>query len=203
MENYKSTPKDVFYHLLMIVMLYIGVISFIALLFQYANVLFPDQLEWYYTGALDVIRRSMAALVVVWPVFLFMTWVMEKDFRKNLGKRNLRVRTWLLYLTLFVSAVTIIVDLITLVYNFLGGELSTRFILKVVAILITAAAVFGYYMWDLRSEDNRKSSLPKRSAVASSIVILFGIIGGFFIVGSPNTQRAIRFDDQRTSDLQT
>ena len=52
----KSTPKDVFMHLLAIVALYASVISFIALLWQYVNVWFPDSLNFYYPGILSSIR---------------------------------------------------------------------------------------------------------------------------------------------------
>ena len=44
-------------------------------------------------------------------------------------------------------------DLITLVYNVLGGELTVRFVLKVITVAAIASTVFGYYLWDLRREE--------------------------------------------------
>ena len=139
----KASPKDVFMHLLSIVTLYVSVVSFIALLFQYVNVLFPDQLNFYYTSALNTIRQSTASLVVVFPVYILVSWLLGRDFAREPGKREIKIRKWLLYLTLFIATITIIVDLVTLVYNFLSGELTVRFLLKVMAVLIVAAAVFG------------------------------------------------------------
>jgi hypothetical protein len=56
-------------------------------------------------------------------------------------------------MTLFVAAAVIIGDLTVLVYNFLGGELSLRFALKVITVAAIAGGIFGYYLWDLRQEE--------------------------------------------------
>jgi hypothetical protein len=39
------------------------------------------------------------------------------------------------------------------VYTFLGGELTARFLLKLVVVAIIAGAVFGYYRWDLGEDE--------------------------------------------------
>jgi len=101
---------------------------------------------------------------------------------------------------LFIAAVTIAVDLITLVYNFYGGELTIRFLLKVFVVLISALAVFGYYFIDLRAAISPKKN--KVFAWVISIVIIVSIITGFFIVGSPSKQRLYKFDERRINDLQ-
>ena len=56
-------------------------------------------------------------------------------------------------MTLFLAATVLIGDLITLVYNLLGGELSLRFVLKVLVVGTIAGAIFGYYLRDLRREE--------------------------------------------------
>jgi len=196
-----STPKDVFQHMLMIVTLYIGVVSLITLLIQYVDVLFPDPLNFYYQGILDGIRMSSSTLVVVTPVFLLMSWLVQKEITDEPEKHELRIRKWLMYLTLFIASITIIIDLIQLVYNFYSGELTTKFALKVMAVLIVTGAVFIYYLWDLRGIW-LKTKAPKYFAWGTVAAVLFAIASGFFIVGSPAQQRLIRFDDQRVSDLQ-
>ena len=65
-------------------------------------------------------------------------------------KRNLRIRKWLIYFTLFAAALIIIGDLVALIFSLLGGELTVRFLLKVVTIFFVAGSVFYYYLWDLR-----------------------------------------------------
>lgn len=197
----RSTAKDVFAHLFAIVTLYVSVVSFIVLGFQYIDVSFPDALNFYYTGALDAIRGGMASLIVMWPAFVGISWFIQKDVKTDSEKREIGIRKWLLYLTLFATAITIVVDLITLVNYFLNGEITTRFVLKVLVVLATAIAVFAYYLWDLRSDAGAKSMVPKKTAIATSLVVLATIVLGFLLVGSPAQQRKVRFDDQRVSEL--
>ncbi len=198
----RSTPKDVFLHLLMIVSLIGTVVSFITLWFQYINKLFPDKLDYYYESVSSAIRMSTSALLVLFPVFLLVSWLIGRDFKNNPDKLEMKIRKWLLYLTLFIAAITIIVDLITLIYNFYGGELTTRFVLKIIVVLAVAASVFGYYFWDLRRKD-MSSKTPRSLAWIGAVVVLGTVIAGFFIIGTPAQQRRVRFDERRISDLST
>src|SRR3989338_1937406 len=147
-----SGPKDFFMHLLAFTMLYVSAVSLISLWFQYINIKFPDPLQYYRSYGFEQLRWPMAVLIVVFPVFLFLARWISKEIAREPARKELRIYKWLVYLTLFVSAVTIVVDLIVLIYNFLGGELTTRFGLKVLIVLVVALGVFGYYLWHLRSD---------------------------------------------------
>ncbi len=150
----KTSPKDFFLHILAILSLYFSAISFLVLLFQYINILIPDILDYNYydvrASYFGKIRWSMSSLIVVFPVYVLTTWFLNKSYRADPEKRKLRIRRWLIYFTLFIAAVIIIGDLVSLIYNFLGGELTTRFLLKILVVFFVAAATFTYYFWDLR-----------------------------------------------------
>lgn len=154
MEVAKTSPKDVFLHLLAIITLYTSAISFLVLIFQYVNVLFPDPVSpgGYYavSNYYSRIRWSLSSLIVVFPVYVLTNWFLNKNYSANPAKRNLWIRKWLIYFTLFAAALIIIGDLVTLINNLLGGELTVRFLLKVLAVLFVAGSVFGYYLWDIR-----------------------------------------------------
>lgn len=199
----KTSPRDVFLYILAIITLYISVWHFIALIFEYIHWLFPDGLDMPFILASEAIRVSMAALIVVFPIYLGITWFLRKDMIRNPFKREFWARKWLLNLTLFLAAVTIIVDLIILVNNFLNGELTLRFLLKVLVVFIVATAVFGYYFWDLKRDIQPSSKPSKILVVVVSFVVLASIVSGFFIVGSPSTQRKVRFDEMRANNLQS
>lgn len=200
-KNIKSTPKDVFMHLLSIVALYISAINFIVLIFQYINLSFPDPLEgFYYGGVAGTIRWAMASLIIVYPVYLLATKLLNREYREEPEKRELKIRKWLVYFTLFAAAVTIIGDLVTLVYNFLGGELTARFILKILVVLAVSGTVFAYYLKDLRG--TWKKSQISMLVWIVSLTVLAGVVGGFFTAGSPFKARLIRFDETRVSHLQ-
>lgn len=200
-EEIKNSPKDVFLHLLGIITLYISAGSVIALVFQYINVIFPDPLNpYHYASVAGSVRWSMAALIIVFPVYLLTSWLLNRDYQVNPEKRELKIRKWLVYFTLFLAAVIIITDLVTLVYNFLGGDLTARFILKVLTVFLVTGTIFGYYLWDLRRPLSKKELKVLGAAV--SLTILASVLGGFFTAGSPLRARLYRFDERRINDLQ-
>ena len=71
-------------------------------------------------------------------MFLYLSWYTERDVGRDPVKRASKVRRWLTYLTLFASASALIGDVTTLVYNALGGELTIRFVLKVITVGLIA-----------------------------------------------------------------
>ncbi len=93
-------------------------------------------------------------------------------------------------------------DLVALIYNFLGGDLTVPFILKVLSVFAVGGVVFWYYLYDLKKNPGEFSHRAKIIIWSSIIIALAVIIYGFYLAGSPFKQRLIRFDNQRVSDLQ-
>jgi hypothetical protein len=153
-KNEKPGPKNFFLHLLAMVALYTSAAAFLTIIFQYINLAFPDVLEgrnFYSTsGAYQGIRWGIASIIVAFPVYVWVTWFLNKIYSVSEAVRESRIRRWLTYLTLFVAAVVIGGDLITLVFKLLEGEFTARFILKVLVVLFVAVSVFVYYIWELK-----------------------------------------------------
>lgn len=195
------SPKDVFMHLLVIVTLYFSAASFLTLLFQYVNVWFPDPLfsggyTLQYQGPL---RFAISSLIIVFPGFMVTSWLLTKEYRKDINARNMRLRKWLIFFTLFLATIIIGGDLVSIVYNFLDGELTMRFFLKALSVLLVAGTIFGYYLWDVHQE---KPARDLRMIAWPVIAVVFAaVIGGFFIAGSPQQQRLYRLDEKRVNDL--
>src|SRR4029077_17640031 len=101
----------------------------------------------------QAIRWSLATLIVAFPVFVSVAWLIGRAVRLDPIKAPSRVRRKLTYLTLGLAAFVLIGDFISVVYNFLGGELTIRFVLKVVTVGLIAGTAFGYYLWDLRGDE--------------------------------------------------
>ena len=91
-------------------------------------------------------------LVVALAVFVYVSRLIDREVRSDPSKRTSEIRSKLTYFTLFVSASVMIGILAGLVYSFLGGELTIRFILKSLTAAAIAAGVFDYYLRDLRVE---------------------------------------------------
>lgn len=197
----KSTPKDVFLHLFNIVTFYLSIIGFTTLYIQYINAIFPDALNYYFNDISGSVRVASSILCISVPAYLLSGWLLAKDLKDAPEKRELKLRKWLLYFTLFVSAITIVIDLITFIYNFFSGELTVQFFLKILVVLLIAAAVFGYYIWDLKRTDLSLAT-PRKLAIILSVLTIISVSISFFLIGSPATQRSRRFDDQRVGDLQ-
>ncbi len=201
----KTTPKDFFLYLAIMAMLYISVGALIALWFNYIDYLFPDKLQYggiydFYSGS---IRWYLALLITMFPAFAGTAWYAGRELMREPEKREIAIRKWLLHFTVFVAGASMLIDVVVLLNTFLGGEITTRFILKVLAVLVVAGAVVAYYLLDLRGATARNPHLLNYFTGAAGAIILASIIGGFFIVGSPTSQRALRFDQMRVSDLQS
>lgn len=198
----KFSPEDFFLNLGAMASLYISAVALISLWWNYVNSMFPDAVYSYYDPYSSGVRWAMAALIIVFPIFVWLTRIINQRGRKDLQKREIKVRKWLVYLTLFVAGLTIVIDLVAILNNFLGGELSARFGLKALAVLIVAGIVFYYYLQDVRGQwiSNEKMSVTLGWIVG--LVVLASIVGGFFIAGSPMHQRQVRMDMERISDLE-
>jgi len=196
----KHLPKNVFLHFLMVGALYFSAFSFIALFFQYIDIWLPDVLNYYHHYDHDGINYSIAALFVLFPVYLIVSWLIGRETKKQPELREFGLRRWLIYLTLFITAIAIISGLVTLVYNFLNGELTTPFLLKVLTVFVVTGAVFWYFLWDIKGKLSR--SLNKKLALVASVVVIIAIVIGFVLAGSPFHQREVRLDEQRINHLQ-
>lgn len=201
-DDSASSPRDVFLQLFSIVSLYIITVAFGALCFQYIDLFFPDPLDHYSFGAVaGVVRGAMAALIIVFPIYLFLALFLYREERTHPEKREGRLRKWLIYFTLFVAAAIITGDLIGLVYSFLEGDLTMRFVLKIFTMLAIAVTVFVYYFSLVRVEWYEATL---RLFVWGVAFVVFGcVVAGFFTAGSPFLARKLRFDERRVNDLQT
>ncbi|RPE79967.1 DUF5671 domain-containing protein [Vulcaniibacterium tengchongense] len=149
------SAREAFLYLLLFATLYIAAWHLGSLLFDLIERALPDPADPPYAGAglAHSIRWSTASVIIAFPVFLFVARHLGRELARNPVKRLSPVRRWLTYLTLFLAAGVLIGDMITLVYNLLGGELTLRFALKVLVAGAIAGTVFGYYLADLRREE--------------------------------------------------
>ncbi len=152
------SAREAFMYLVLFLGLYISAFSLGTLLFQFTNLAFPDAIDIVYSseGPIQAIRNATASLIITFPVFLLMSWLLSRSQATHAEKRGSKIRKWLTYITLFVAAAIVITDLIVLLQGVLAGELTLRFILKVLTVLVISGTIFGYYLWDLRRDEQEK-----------------------------------------------
>jgi hypothetical protein len=149
------SAREAFLYLLLFTTLYLVAFNLGSLLFQFIDRAFPDPASLApVTMFRHAIRFSVSALIVALPVFLYLSRLTNHAVRDDPTQRASPVRRWLTYLTLFVAASVLIGNVTSLVYSLLGGELTVRFVLKVLTVGVIAGVVFWYYLADLRLDEH-------------------------------------------------
>src|SRR3989344_6367631 len=199
----KTTPKDFFLHLGAIVALYISVTSVLTLIFAIIDQIYPKPFQYadlYASG----VSLAMAMLIVAFPLYILFMRIISGIEKISPEKRELSVRKWLTFITLFVAGLVIAIDLIVLLQKFFAGEeITLAFALKVISIIIVLAAVFGFYLREIHRGTGDNSPLRAYSAYGAGTFVLLAIVVGFWVMGSPYTQKEKRFDAERVNALQT
>jgi hypothetical protein len=150
------SARDAFLYLVMFSTLYFGAWNLGSLLFSFINRAFPGPAGGRYPAyfELEMQRWSTAAVIIAFPVFLFVARYIGQQIQRNPFKRLSPARRWLTYLTLFIASGTLLGDTTTLIFNLLGGDLTIRFTLKVLVVAAIAGSAFTYYLLDLRKEES-------------------------------------------------
>jgi hypothetical protein len=149
-----AAARETFFHLVMFATLVVSAYSLGQLLFELIDRAFPDPAARNtFQSTLQAIRWSLASLIVAFPVFLSATALVGRAVRRDPTLRALRARRQLTYLTLFCAASILLGDLIGVVYSFLGGEITVRFLLKVMTVAAIAGGVCAYYLVELRADE--------------------------------------------------
>ena len=153
------SAREAFLYLVTFLTLYISAVSLGTLWFQFVNTWIPDVLAQpsYYDSVRAIIRNASASLIITFPIFMGVSWLLFRTMARDPEKRTSKVKKWLTYITLFLAAGVMIGDLITLVTNVLSGDLTKPFALKVMIVLVIAGTVFAFYLLDLR-KDERESA---------------------------------------------
>lgn len=202
MQPTHTTPKDFFLYLFGAVSLYLSATMLITLLWQLINTWLPETGS-YASSPVEAIRMAIAFLVISFPAYLIAMWWIGKDVDKEPGKREMWVRRWFIYATLFIAAIVMLGDLISILYAFLGGEIAMRFFLKALVVGAVAGAVFWYHQYILKRTPGTDLAFRKGITVAAAVVVGAAVVAGVAFAGSPSEARAQRDDMTRVSDLQS
>ncbi|MEM8981734.1 MAG: DUF5671 domain-containing protein [Pseudomonadota bacterium] len=152
------SARDAFRYVIVFAMLYLSAFYLGDLLFQFVTLgvtehAEPRRVSYVYSS----IRWATSGLIIAYPIYLYLSYRIAVEIAADPASRVSAVRRWLTYLTLAIAALVIVADLILLLYNFLSGDLTLRFLLKTLIVLCIAGAIFGYYLRSIRLDDEALS----------------------------------------------
>lgn len=150
------SAREAFFYLLFFILLGVVAFNLGSLLFALTDIVFPDKLEQetYHARYLDSqIRGAVAGLIVGTPIFLWLARILLKARTSNPALQRSRIRKWLIYISLVIAGGVLVGDAISLVYNFLSGELTLRFTLKSFVVAAIAGSIFGYFITNAERDE--------------------------------------------------
>ncbi|OGG00797.1 hypothetical protein A2153_00075 [Candidatus Gottesmanbacteria bacterium RBG_16_38_7b] len=153
----KESLWDTFEHILLFISLYVYAISFTLMLHQFVDVLSPgDKYSGWgdYIGSFSkyIVRGYMASLIVAYPLFSFFFIRVKKRIMNNLEIRHLRPRKTLIYFTMVVAFIIVLSSIISIIFNFLNGNVSVNFVLHFLATVLVAGLIFAYLLNEVKEE---------------------------------------------------
>ncbi len=183
--------------------LFVSLPAFITLLFSIINLQFPDATDnyWQIESAESAIRYSIAVLVIFFPAYLVLTRKVNES-RRHEGELYHTLTRWLIYLALLVAGMIMLGDLAVVVYTFLNGEITVRFILKAVALLLVIGGASYYYMLDAKDHWKKRERISMQIGGGTLAIVAVFVIYGFTLIDAPSVAREVRLDQTQVSDLQ-
>ena len=156
-----GAAKDAFLYLLSFATLGTWTTALGSLLFTFINMWVTDRVtqasSYYYNSTTYNVSTEMACMIVAFPIYAWVLRLLGRELDAHPEKAKSGVRKWLSYIALLIAAGCVIGDLICFLAYFLRGELTLRFVAKVLVVLIIAGGVFWFYLTSLR-EDGREQA---------------------------------------------
>lgn len=200
----EHTPKHFVLQLGSLLSLYLSISFLLVLLFGLINLAFPDQAESYYNieSHASSVRIGIAMLIVFFPVYLYLTHAVNQIRRNQPDGMYLALTRWLIYLSLLVAGGALLIDVVIAIMTFLEGDLTSRFVLKVGAVLGVVGAAFYYYLLDARGYWLQNKQKSYAFGIGALLVVLISVVYGFGHIETPAEVREGRLDERQVQDLQ-
>ncbi len=200
----KLTAREFFLWAGIVLSLYASVSALLVIVFTTLDKVFPDSLDggYFSAGGIGALSVPISIVIILFPIFTLLTVFANRIFRKSPERAALGFRKFVIWLTLFLAAALVATDLITLVHYFLSGEITTRFLLKVLVILVTAGLVGWYFIHDLKRDVAVHTNYGMYFGITAWALVVLSFVFAFATFGSPQSQRSLTLDTMRVSALQ-
>ena len=156
----KSEPSmwDAFEHILMFISMYVLATS-VALTLHYFVDHYVPTVNAYGTSnnymasfQETMVRGYLSAIIVSFPLFAFFFLDVNRRTIQHPYLRSLSARKTLIYITLVVTFIVVIANIIGIVYNFLGGSVTTNFFFHFLVTCGVSGIIFIYYVSQVKED---------------------------------------------------
>ncbi len=146
-----ESSRDAFLYLLSFSTLAVWSGALGSMLFRFIEHWFPDPVAREYVYNLrNAVTWQMASIAVAFPIFLLVMRTILHEAQDHPERLQSSVRKWLTYIALLLTAGAMMCDLIWFLNYFLNGELTSRFVLKALTVMVICGAIFVYFLGSLR-----------------------------------------------------
>jgi hypothetical protein len=157
-KRYSLTARDTVFYLSLFGALYLACWGVIMLAFDILDLVIRDPAAHDNTGYIESnIRYWMAWTIVFAPTYLALAFKAEQRVKGMVSAPMSGARQWLTYLTLFFAGLTALGDLVAVLYHFLGGMATSRFLLKVLVVAFVSGSVLTYYFRSIRQAEDAEA----------------------------------------------
>lgn len=198
LEEKKNPAFHLFLYLVSFVSLGFVTAGILTIYFQVVNkvVKEPADIPGYLaTGVFDAdaLKFGIASLAVAFVVYYVVLFLINRKLQRGEIDKNSLVRKFITYIALVAFAAMAVGSLVALLWNFLDGELTGKFLAKALIFLVVSGFFFGFYFWEIRRE-KLAGKLFRLLFVISVLLTLSALTAGFLVVDSPDVSRDKKID---------
>lgn len=197
-----ESARDAFLYLLGFISLGCWTVGVGHLFYVLIDRRFPSGLDSPYLRDSTRFELSfeLATIIVAFPIFIAVGRLIARQLGTRPEAAESGVRKWLTYVALVIAAVTVLGDAIFFLSEFFQGDLTVRFVLKSVVLVVLAGGVFVYYLATLK-RDTPSALWERLFAALASVVVAAALLLGFLDFGTLGHARAVAFDHRRIETL--
>ncbi|OUS36273.1 hypothetical protein A9Q94_09885 [Rhodobacterales bacterium 56_14_T64] len=194
-----TAAKDAFFYVLLFVGFGMVAGNTLAMLLAQVNFWIPEagRTDRY---AVSGIRWSMAAIIVFAPAFWYMNRVDNRATMADSSRSHNTIRRWLSSLAMLIAVITLMGDALYLIYKFLDGHVTARFLAKSAIVALIAGVVLSYFRQE-RTQSTKVWLLPPAIALLGLTALGLGL--SLSTIGGPFQGKKEQRDRWRISDLRS
>jgi len=147
-QHAAENARDAFYYLLNFITLGFWTVALGQIFYHLIAHWIPDPADTtpYYGSLRDDIAWQAAAVIVAFPAFLYVHSLIARELRNRPDLYDSGIRRWLTYLALVIASIVLLGDAVWVIEALIRGELTLRFILDSLVLLVLGGGVFAYYL---------------------------------------------------------